>query len=350
MARSVAQLLSVPALAKAVRLVATTPTAHTGAALKLMAAARAAAELQTQMRTGRRVPVVHLHLDSGPWFYRDALLGARARAAGAKLVVSVHGSDFDQVFGDERGAMARTLLAMAARVLVPAPALLAGLRGSIPRERLQVVPVGVWLPDEPPALPTSSPPRVLIDAGGDPSAEGMFVRAVRALPASLQAHWLLVGEGDLRDFAASLSGCRRGPVDAVGWMAGRKAERVWARSQVAVLPQRSMGLPLRMLEAMARGRSVLASSVCGVPDALWTDSPWLVEPRAEAWTHSLARLLADPSLLETWGSIARLRAEALFDARTVAARLLQVYREVGAGRRSSMLARLPLALESWRPR
>ncbi|MBY6241347.1 glycosyltransferase family 4 protein [Methylosinus sp. Sm6] len=89
-----------------------------------------------------------------------------------------------------------------------------------------------------------------------------------------------------------------------------------------VLPSYSEGMPLSIIEAMAKGRAVIATAVDGVPEQIDRMSGILApspvvsrEDCVAALADAMALLRDDPRLRERMGRCARLRAVELFDER-----------------------------------
>lgn len=103
-------------------------------------------------------------------------------------------------------------------------------------------------------------------------------------------------------------------------------------SDVVLLPSIfGENLPTVLMEAGGCGRPVVASDVGGIADIVVDGETGLLtrpaDPRSIA--AAIVRLLDDESLRERLGRAARARMEQHFDARTWAANLLSLYREVG---------------------
>jgi glycosyltransferase involved in cell wall biosynthesis len=99
---------------------------------------------------------------------------------------------------------------------------------------------------------------------------------------------------------------------------------------VVALPSWTEGLPLVLLEAMARGRPVVATPVGGTPE-LVTDGETglLVPPRdPEALAEALRRVLDDPDLARRLGEAARARVAERFTAAEQERRMLALYDDV----------------------
>ena len=99
---------------------------------------------------------------------------------------------------------------------------------------------------------------------------------------------------------------------------------------VVALPSWTEGLPLVLLEAMARGRPVVATPVGGTPE-LVTDGETglLVPPRdSEALAAALQRVLDDPDLARRLGEAGRARVAERFTAAEQEQRMLEIYDSV----------------------
>ncbi|MFD0663782.1 glycosyltransferase family 4 protein [Thermocatellispora tengchongensis] len=115
-----------------------------------------------------------------------------------------------------------------------------------------------------------------------------------ACPSALLA---LVGDGDLRDRLRA-----RG-VPGVLFPGAADDVRPWyAAADVAVLPSRWEGLPLAALEAMATGRSLVATAIPGLCEVVAADTGATVVPGdTTGLARALARRLADPALARREG-------------------------------------------------
>jgi glycosyltransferase involved in cell wall biosynthesis len=104
------------------------------------------------------------------------------------------------------------------------------------------------------------------------------------------------------------------------------APRVAAAFDVFVLSSEYEGLPLALLEAMARARPVVATRAGGIPEVVEDGTTALLVPPEDppAIADAVVKLLADPALRLRLGEGARERA-ALFDIRNAVRRMEQIY-------------------------
>jgi glycosyltransferase involved in cell wall biosynthesis len=125
---------------------------------------------------------------------------------------------------------------------------------------------------------------------------------------------VIVGEGEhrrrLERTARSLS--LDGAVEFRGACPPEEIPRLMASARALVVPSIYEGMPLVILEAMAAGLPVVASSVSGIPEVVEDgESGWLVPPEdVEALVEALEEALADPGEAHRRGQSGRRWVEA----------------------------------------
>ena len=271
----------------------------------------------------RRVGVVHSHE------FSMAVYGAAAaRFARLPHVITMHGG---MGFAD-RGRR-RTALRWAARgsrafVAVSRPgaeALETSL--SLPSGRCLVVENGI-APEAPSAadlrrelgLPGNA--LVLLAIGNLYAVKGhdVLLKALGGIgPALAGRPWrlLIAGRGE-EESALRATAARAGIAPWVSLL-GLRADvaDLLAAADLFVMPSRSEGLPLALLEAMFAGKAIVASRVGGIPNAVGGDGAVLVPPDDPgALAEGLERVAADEGLRAALG---RSAAEAARSRYTVAA-------------------------------
>jgi glycosyltransferase involved in cell wall biosynthesis len=94
---------------------------------------------------------------------------------------------------------------------------------------------------------------------------------------------------------------------------------IYRSADIYVQPSRTEPFGMAVLEAMACGRPVVASSTGGLEDLVEDGTTGFLVPPGdvEALSGALRTLVADPGLRDRMGRAARLRAESLFEMRAV---------------------------------
>jgi glycosyltransferase involved in cell wall biosynthesis len=104
---------------------------------------------------------------------------------------------------------------------------------------------------------------------------------------------------------------------------------------VCVLATHGEGLPLGLLEAMAKGKPVVATAVGGIPELVRHEETGLLVPPSsdDALARELSRLLDDPAYARALGESGRAFVERAFGRSSFAARLRALYTGVLTRRR-----------------
>ena len=242
-------------------------------------------------RTARDADLVHAH-----WLGSAAI----ARYAGRPFVVTLHGTGSAGPLSDLSLAarapwLVRWLLRPARSVLCVSSPLAETMR-SIGVERVSWVPNGVELPAAP---ETATRERLVLFAGRLAPEKGIaeLVAATEGLPL------VVAGDGPLRTIVPA----------ALGFVAHDELNRLYRRAGVVVLPSRQEGLPVALLEAMAHGCPVVATSVGGIPQLVEDGRTGLLVPPGDpaALRTAIEALLDDPELGRQLGQAARERVAAL---------------------------------------
>jgi len=91
---------------------------------------------------------------------------------------------------------------------------------------------------------------------------------------------------------------------------------LYAAADLVILPSRSEGVPLVVLEALASGRPVITSKVGSIPEVLDASCGILIDnPDPAEFARAINSLLEQPELLETMGAAGRKKMEARHDIR-----------------------------------
>jgi GT2 family glycosyltransferase/glycosyltransferase involved in cell wall biosynthesis len=259
----------------------------------------------------------------------NTIHGARAvhaaRAAGVPCVWWIHESGFGRRLADERPEVARAFAA-ADRVLFPAAAtaaLYAGLLAEgVGREAWGVsgtiVPHGVAAPAQTrdARMPDDGRFRAVLLGSVEPrKGQDTLLRALAALPQELRGQVEVELVGPTIDWAyaervAALAALTPG-ARILGAVPHAEALARLAAADALVLASRDEVLPVTLLEAMAAGKAIVASTVGGVPEVLADGEEALLFAPDDYVTLAaqLARLARDPALARRLGAAARARWE-----------------------------------------
>ncbi len=164
--------------------------------------------------------------------------------------------------------------------------------------------------------------RIVLFAGGVRYMKGVDVlyEAAAKLPDAL---FVLVGDGPL---GTTLANCRLVGAKPMGQM-----PKWMGAADVFVLPSRSEGTPVTVLEAMACGTPVVSTAVGGCPDVIREAVMGYLVPVGDAETlrQRLGVLLDSGQLRQRMGKECRRLIVEEYDASLVADRIKRVYGRLG---------------------
>jgi glycosyltransferase involved in cell wall biosynthesis len=115
-------------------------------------------------------------------------------------------------------------------------------------------------------------------------------------------------------------------VDFVGEVHGATKARLLASCDAFILPSRSEGFPMTVLEAWSYARPVLMSTACNIPEGFQVGAALRCEPNVESIAHGLSKLFCTPAAeLRTMGEAGRALVERQYTWDRVAEQLLSLY-------------------------
>jgi glycosyltransferase involved in cell wall biosynthesis len=179
-------------------------------------------------------------------------------------------------------------------------------------ENVHEIPYGVEIPAA--VVPGEEPATVLFAGRLSPEKRiDVVAEATDGLPR------IVAGDGPLRSLLP----------DALGFVPQRELFGLMERAAVVLLVSEREGLPNVVLEAMARGRTVVATPVGGIPSVIQDGVSGLLVPVGDvaATRAAIERALGDPELRRRIGAAARERVSEYCSWERVTERTLAVYEE-----------------------
>lgn len=233
------------------------------------------------------------------YLYPDGVAAVRLGAElGVPVVLTARGSDVNRI--PHCGAFALDAVVDACRRACAVVTVSQALRESlvelgVERERIEVVYNGV---DHGRFAPVASrrdgPPRLLSVGSLIPSkGHDLVIDALGELP---DATLTIVGDGPTRSELEARARPFGERVSFVGSVDHQRLAQLYSDADALVLASEMEGLPNVVLEALASGTPVVATSVGGIPEAVTTpEAGVLLEQRnPPAIAHAVLELLANP--------------------------------------------------------
>lgn len=270
-----------------------------------------------------RPQVVHCHFLTR----RVRYFLAMRRLFGFKVVLSAHGSDLLRPWDVDAGHLGRILSEADAVTAVSDDLKAAMVDGyGVDADAITVVPNGVdtdfFAPGELRSAVQEATRFVSVGRLEHVKGHDVLLHAfARVVDRDPRARLTLVGDGDEASPLARLADelDLRENVTFAGGLDRDSIRDALRDGDIFVMPSRSEGLPIALLEAMACGLPCVASAVGGIPDLL-QDCGMVVPPdRPEALADALLDLASRPSRMRALGRAARETALGFSQRRAVAA-------------------------------
>jgi len=309
---------------------------------------RAARHVSTMRRLAAtirrtRAVIVHLHTCSGFSFHRSIADMLLARRQGVRVILHIHGAAFDE-FHARAGAVQRRVIAWALgradTVVALSETWSKKLHEMAPSARLVVVENAVACPSAFPSPNRGDGPcrflllaRMdvwkgiddLLDACAVLRERGVAFELMLAGPPGTAGTVDVLGDKiDTRALGAK--------VHYVGALHGDQKTQALRRADVYVQPSHHEGMPISMLEALAHGLPILATSVGAVPEVMTHGREGMLVPAhsPDRLAAAMEALASDTARREAMASAAYELAAARFSLSRFRDDLLALYDRVRA--------------------
>jgi glycosyltransferase involved in cell wall biosynthesis len=287
---------------------------------------------------GRRGRLVHIHTTARGSLYRKSIYVLVAKALRRRVVLHVHAGAGDlAAFGGRIGEPSRALFrqafARADAVLSVSRASAQEVTRAFGRGNVMVIPNAAPRVDRLPSrsADAADAPALLYLGGFQNPAKGgdLLLDALAIIAEECpRLRVTLAGPGEL-PYAGSALIARHAQITWRGWLDEAAKAAALGAADIVVVPSYSEGLPVTLLEAMAHGRAIVATTVGGIPEVLTdgVDATLVAPGRAVVLAGAVCALARDPARRAQLGAAARARARHLNEDE-VAARLDALYRRL----------------------
>ncbi|SAK50367.1 group 1 glycosyl transferase [Caballeronia pedi] len=288
----------------------------------------------------RQTDIVHIHTSIKGSLLRKWLLAATCIGLRQRYVVHIHSGAIahfvDDLPGPARIAVS-WMLRHASQVICLSREVHAWLmrRHMCESGKFQLIYNGIadMSSVEATRPPLSGPP-VMLFLGRLSEAKGLAVLLEAAEALRNQGHsfrLLLGGDGDVRTLTTDID--RRGlsgVAEYLGWVSGDSKAHLLATADIFLLPSRSEGFPVSIVEAMASGIAIVSTTIPGVVDAITHEQEGLLVPPddADALTDAIRTLICEPALRGRLGAAARQRFLDQFTIQRTVEKLARTYQQV----------------------
>ncbi len=274
--------------------------------------------------------LLHLHVAERGSVLRKGLLLLLARALNRPVLLHLHAAQITAFHRRLPRPLAR-LLGWTFRQATLCVVLGEAMRGwmidqlGVPPARVIMLRNGVPLLPVPPPRPRSGFRLLFLGNLSDRKGVPELIEAVAGLP--FRVDLVLAGGGEV-ERCRKLAAARGLQPRFTGWLGAPAAAAELAGADVLVLPSHDEGLPLVILEALARGVAVIATPVGAIPEVLQHGRTALIVPPGDvpALAAAITELAADPALRARLAANGQALYRRDFTAAAYADRMIALYR------------------------
>jgi glycosyltransferase involved in cell wall biosynthesis len=286
-----------------------------------------------------RPHIVHLHTSQGIAWLKDTFFVLTGKAFHARVILHMHGGNFDTIYRENPRILqsyTRMILGLADAVISVSTEWKLRLAKLIPVDRVLTFKNCLDIQTFPTngACKAGQAVNVLFLGRIGPQ-KGAFdlIEAIHCLqPGRFDLHVWMVGpeerDGDFQYAQHLLEGYQLADTcEVLGPLHREKVLQLFHEASVFVLPSYYEGLPMALLEALAAGLPVIATSVGGIPEVVQdTYNGFLISPgNILALAGALAKLGSDTDVRKIMGQRSREIAERELDVRPYADKMTTLY-------------------------
>jgi glycosyltransferase involved in cell wall biosynthesis len=195
----------------------------------------------------------------------------------------------------------------------------------VPRERIVVKPNSLPDPGSPSPVGAGF---VFIGRLSDEKGPLLLLEAWERHADGALGPLTMIGEGPLRTRVSEVA-ARRSDLTVTGLLDAPGVDAALRGAAVLIVPSTwTEAFPMVILEALARGRPVLASRLGGLPAIVTEDLGWTVPPDPLSFAEILSEIAQSPRQVISKGENARARYERDYHPEVVVRQLISIYGSV----------------------
>lgn len=276
--------------------------------------------------------IIHLHISARGSYKRKSVMAHMAHKAGKYVILHDHDGEFKKAFEEGGDSYRRDVIktfSIADRVVVLSEEWRDYFAEYVcDPGKIEVVHNGVKVPTQP-CLPCLRQDVLFLGRLDANKSPDVLLRASRkVLDCFPNTKVVFGGDGEIEKSEALAT--ELGIADRCefrGWVTGEDREDLFARAAVYCLPSKNEGLPMSVLEAMARGIPTVATPVGGIPQVINDGVDGILVPvdNYQALSTALSNLLGSSELRKEMGLSARNKICSSFDINLLLSELIQIY-------------------------
>ncbi len=232
----------------------------------------------------KKFDILHVHMSHRASFYRKSYFIKKAYSLGKKIVIHMHGSEFDVFYNDEcddvKKKEIRDVFSCADAVIALSEEWKEFLATICDRNKISVLYNAVIIPEY--VRDDYSDKNVLF-LGRLGKRKGTY-DLIEAIPSVLKkvpnAKFYIGGDGDIEQVMEIVRNKGlEAHIQYIGWIKGEQKVDMLKKCSVFTLPSYHEGMPMAILEAMSYGEIVVSTTIGGIPKVISDGkNGYLIEP------------------------------------------------------------------------
>lgn len=279
--------------------------------------------------------IVHLHISARGSYRRKSIMARMAHKEGKRVILHDHDGEFKKAFEESDDAYRRDVretFGIADRVVVLSEEWRDYFAENVcDSGKIDVVHNGVKVTAKP-CSPCSRHDVLFLGRLDARKSPDVLLRASRdVLSCFPDTKIVFGGDGEVeknKQLAAELDIADR--CEFLGWVTGDEREALFERAAVYCLPSKNEGMPMSVLEAMARGIPTIATSVGGIPQVIRDGVNGYLMPVDDESKLSglLCTLMGSEDLRLSIGRAGRSTISGRFNVKRNVDAIVQLYKEL----------------------
>ena len=217
--------------------------------------------------------IIHIHMSSRASFYRKKVFVEIAKKRKKKVIIHVHGSEFDVFYNRECNSKEqekiRNTFAMADRVIVLSAEWKNFFETICEKKKIYILHNAVVIPEyEKKSLNNHN----ILFLGRLGERKGIY-DLLEAMPEVIKkisdVHLYYGGDGEIEKTQEYIEKLKiKNNCTYLGWIDGNEKNKMLKKCSVFVLPSYHEGMPMAILEAMSYGAIVVSTYTGGIPQVI----------------------------------------------------------------------------------
>ncbi len=284
-----------------------------------------------------RQSILHLHLSHGASFYRKLILMSLAKAKQHKVILHLHGSDFEEFMYKNRllTFLTRQVFNKADHILVLSRRWEKLLKDFSSNPHITTL----YNPASHGQLTHQPKGNIkVLFLGRLGERKGIYdllnvIKRNKIYFAEKKVTFILAGDGEIEEVTRFVAenGLEK-LAEIPGWVSGEQKNTYLRDSHILILPSYNEQMPMSILEAMSYGYPILATDIAGIPEMIEQgENGFLFSPGdLDSMEKYLKQLCEDEALRQQMGLNSQRIIAEKFDSQLITDKLVGIYQNIAS--------------------